>query len=179
MKGERPDTVPDRPEDPARRKFFVAMATGAAGAIAAVLGVTLTRFVLAPLASRVARGRVRLDLGPAEAFDATREGKAGPREVVVDRAVEDAYMTRRVKERILVVRDAGAPGGLRALSPTCSHLGCGVSWSAERNAFLCPCHGGVYAADGKVLDGPPPRPLGRLPLVVEGGRVRVDVEKLA
>ena len=178
MRGERPDIVPDRPEDPARRRLFVAVATGAAGAIAAALGVTVTRFLLAPIAGR-ARGRVRLDLGPAEAFDQTREGKAGPREVVVDRVVEDAYMSRRVKERILVVRDQGAPGGLGALSPTCSHLGCGVSWSAERNAFLCPCHGGVYAADGKVLDGPPPRPLGRLPLVVEGGRVRVDVERLA
>ncbi len=156
----------DRPEDPARRRLFVFIAGGAAGTIAATLSAVLARFVAAPIAATASR-RVRLDLGPASAFDATREGTAGPREIVLDRVVEDAYMTRRVRERVLVVRDAAAPGGLAALSPTCSHLGCGVSWSAE------------YAADGKVLAGPPPRPLGRLPLVVEGGRVRVDVEKLA
>jgi Rieske Fe-S protein len=179
MKDERPGDAADRPEDPARRKLFASVAAGAGVAIAGALGAPLVRFVLAPLAGRASRARVRLDLGPASAFDATREGKAGPHEVILDRALEDAYMTRRVKERVLIVRDAGAPSGLAALSPTCSHLGCGVAWSAERNAFLCPCHGGVYAADGKVLGGPPPRPLGRLPLVVEGGRVRVDVEKLA
>src|SRR5258706_3992398 len=178
MRGERPVDAADRPEDPARRRLFVFIAGGAAGTIAATLSAVLARFVAAPIAATASR-RVRLDLGPASAFDATREGTAGPREIVLDRVVEDAYMTRRVRERVLVVRDAAAPGGLAALSPTCSHLGCGVSWSAERKAFLCPCHGGVYAADGKVLPGPPPRPLGRLPLVVEGGRVRVDVEKLA
>jgi Rieske Fe-S protein len=178
MKDERPGEAADRLEDPLRRKLFVSVALGAGGAIVVALGGTLARFVLAPLAGR-AETRVRLDLGPATAFDATREGKTGPQEVVVDRTVEDGYMSRRTKERILLVRDAGAPAGLAALSPTCSHLGCGVSWSVERKAFLCPCHGGVYAADGTVLAGPPPRPLTRLPLVVEGGRVSVDMEKLA
>jgi Rieske Fe-S protein len=30
---------------------------------------------------------------------------------------------------------------------------------AKEKKFKCPCHGGVYAADGRVLAGPPPRPL--------------------
>ena len=77
----------------------------------------------------------------------------------MERTVEDGYMTRRVKERFAIVRDTGAAAGLVALSTTCSHLGCGVSWNAARNAFLCPCHGGVYGPEGAVLVGPPPKPL--------------------
>lgn len=177
MSEARPEGEADRPEDPARRRLFLSAALGAGGLITAALGASFARFLLGPLAGRAAGNRGRMDLGPASTFDATREGKAGPQEVVLTRTVEDGYMRRAVKERVLVVRDAGTPAGLAALSPVCSHLGCGVAWSAERNAFLCPCHGGVYAADGHVLAGPPPKPLTRLPLVVEGGRVRVDVER--
>ena len=77
-----------------------------------------------------------------------------------------------------MVPDGGAPSGIAVLSVTCTHLGCGVSWNAARQAFLCPCHGGVYAADGRVLAGPPPRPLARIPFAVEGGRVRLDLSRL-
>jgi Rieske Fe-S protein len=34
-----------------------------------------------------------------------------------------------------------------------------VNWSDESDAFLCPCHDAKFSKDGKVLDGPPPRPL--------------------
>jgi Rieske Fe-S protein len=88
-------------------------------------------------------------------------------------------MTRKGKERVYVVADASAPSGLAVLDTTCTHLGCGVSWNAERKAFLCPCHGGMYDAAGRVIGGPPPRPLARLPFKVEGGRVSRDASALA
>jgi menaquinol-cytochrome c reductase iron-sulfur subunit len=43
----------------------------------------------------------------------------------------------------------------------CAHLGCPVSWFPESGLFLCPCHGGVYYADGSRAAGPPPRGLFR------------------
>ena len=33
-----------------------------------------------------------------------------------------------------------ADGGFRALSRTCTHLGCTVPWVAKENKFICPCH---------------------------------------
>jgi len=51
-----------------------------------------------------------------------------------------------------------------ALSPVCTHLGCIVNWNRHKDRFLCPCHGGQYDMNGSVVDGPPPSPLGRLPL---------------
>ena len=48
---------------------------------------------------------------------------------------------------------------VRALSAICTHLGCIVRWHPGRREFICPCHGGTYNYAGKVLSGPPPRPL--------------------
>jgi menaquinol-cytochrome c reductase iron-sulfur subunit len=41
----------------------------------------------------------------------------------------------------------------------CAHLGCPVSWFPQSGLFMCPCHGGVYHADGSRASGPPPRGL--------------------
>lgn len=162
----------------ATRRTFLLAAIGTAVAAATSVSGAVLAFVLGPLRRRAPQEPVLLDVGPVSAFEALRAGAPRPEEILVERTVEDGYMTRRVKERFVVVRDARAPSGLAALATTCSHLGCGVSWDQGRNAFLCPCHGGVYGPDGAVLAGPPPRPLTRLPLVVEGGRVRLDASAL-
>jgi Rieske Fe-S protein len=41
----------------------------------------------------------------------------------------------------------------------CAHLGCPVRWFPQSQLFMCPCHGGVYYADGSRASGPPPRDL--------------------
>jgi len=45
------------------------------------------------------------------------------------------------------------------LAVNCAHLGCPVEWFQESGLFMCPCHGGVYYADGERASGPPPRGL--------------------
>jgi menaquinol-cytochrome c reductase iron-sulfur subunit len=160
-----------------RRMFTLAAIGTALATVSSVSGAVLA-FVLAPLRRRAPQEPVLLDVGPASAFESLGAGASGPEEILVEHAVEDGYMTRRVKERFAIVRDTSAASGLVALGTTCSHLGCGVSWNAARNAFLCPCHGGVYGSDGAVLAGPPPKPLTRLPLVVSGGRLQLDAAAL-
>ena len=158
---------------PSRRAFTLTALAAGAAAFASVAGAALS-FALSPLVRRAPAAGAALDLGAAKDFDAVAGGALGAAEVVVERKVEDGYMTRKVKERLAVVKDASSPSGLSAVSTTCTHLGCGVAWNAEKKVFLCPCHGGVYGADGRVLAGPPPRPLAKVPLVVAGGRVTVD-----
>jgi quinol---cytochrome c reductase iron-sulfur subunit, bacillus type len=41
----------------------------------------------------------------------------------------------------------------------CAHLGCPVRWFPQSELFMCPCHGGVYYADGSRASGPPERGL--------------------
>ncbi len=67
--------------------------------------------------------------------------------------------------------------GVAAFSAICTHLGCTVSeWLADKKAFLCPCHKGIYDPrhGARVIGGPPPRPLPMLPVKVEGGKVVAD-----
>jgi len=60
-----------------------------------------------------------------------------------------------------VIRKSEDPKDLLILNSRCTHLGCTVNWKDEANAFLCPCHDAKFDATGKVLGGPPPRPLDR------------------
>jgi cytochrome b6-f complex iron-sulfur subunit len=66
-------------------------------------------------------------------------------------------------------RLAGRPGLLirtpsgdyRAFSAECTHMNCTVRFLPTMEQILCPCHGGFYDLNGRVLGGPPPAPLKR------------------
>jgi len=56
-----------------------------------------------------------------------------------------------------------------AYSQKCTHLGCPVLYRQESRKLYCPCHEGYFSAeDGKVLAGPPPRPLPRIEVRRQG-----------
>ena len=63
-------------------------------------------------------------------------------------------------------------GQLVAFSQKCTHLSCAVYYAAARDRLECPCHEGYFSPDdGRVLQGPPPRPLPRITLEVRGDDV--------
>lgn len=66
-------------------------------------------------------------------------------------------------------------GNFKAFSLVCSHLACTVVWNREKKEFSCPCHDGLFDAEGNVLSGPPPSPLERWKVEVEGEKVVVGV----
>lgn len=66
-----------------------------------------------------------------------------------------------------------APGVFVAFSAICTHLGCIIRWLPDKGEFLCPCHAGRYASDGKVLGGPPPKPLQTIPVALSGDNLLV------
>jgi glycine/D-amino acid oxidase-like deaminating enzyme/nitrite reductase/ring-hydroxylating ferredoxin subunit len=81
----------------------------------------------------------RLASPDAESLDALAPGEGGI--VVVDGDRSAAY------------RDED--GTVHVLSPTCTHLGCLVSWNRAERSWDCPCHGSRFdAIDGHVLQGP-------------------------
>jgi cytochrome b6-f complex iron-sulfur subunit len=48
---------------------------------------------------------------------------------------------------------------LHAFSAKCTHEGCTVSYLPGQSVIWCPCHDGRFDLEGRVLSGPPPRPL--------------------
>jgi Rieske Fe-S protein len=52
-----------------------------------------------------------------------------------------------------------------AYSQKCTHLSCAVYYAREHDRLECPCHEGFFSVrDGRVLQGPPQRPLPRVVL---------------
>jgi cytochrome b6-f complex iron-sulfur subunit len=63
--------------------------------------------------------------------------------------------------------------GFVVLSLVCTHLGCIVKWSSEKQAFHCPCHAGTFDENGLVTGGPPPAPLEKLAFKQAGSKIIV------
>lgn len=92
--------------------------------------------------------------------------------VLADRHADGWYETR--KETVVYLDRDG--DGYRAFSAICSHLGCRVSWNTDARQFHCPCHGGVYDREGRVVSGPPPQPLARVNVRVNPQTSDIEVE---
>jgi glycine/D-amino acid oxidase-like deaminating enzyme/nitrite reductase/ring-hydroxylating ferredoxin subunit len=66
-------------------------------------------------------------------------------------------IVRHQGETVAAYRDED--GAVAAVSATCTHLWCQVSWNAAERSWDCPCHGSRFATDGSVLEGPAVKPL--------------------
>ena len=65
-------------------------------------------------------------------------------------------------------------GGWAAYEQKCTHLSCAVYYQPSVDKIECPCHHGYFdARTGAVLQGPPPRPLPRLEVVMRGDEIFV------
>jgi Rieske Fe-S protein len=63
-------------------------------------------------------------------------------------------------------------GGVVAFSQVCTHLSCAVIPKVDEGVFLCPCHAGYFdLRSGNNISGPPPRPLARIVLEIDGDDV--------
>lgn len=60
----------------------------------------------------------------------------------------------------------------------CAHLGCPVRWFPQSQLFMCPCHGGVYYADGSRAAGPPERGLFTYNWKVVAGELQIDAGQM-
>ena len=103
-------------------------------------------------------------------------GPATPREVEVAGLGEIAvgeskiFQYPRSTDPCILIRPAA--DRYLAYSRFCTHLQCVVFYRPAQNGFECPCHHGFFsAADGSVLDGPPPRPLPRIRLEQRDGKL--------
>jgi menaquinol-cytochrome c reductase iron-sulfur subunit len=133
----------------------------------------LTSLIMGTLAASVGKyllGTPHQEENPwADAGDISNLQAGSPQEITFERIRVDGWRARNEKASAWVILDNER--NLTAFSPLCTHLGCAYSWQAQKKAFLCPCHGSVFSAKGKVLAGPAGRPLDRYTVKVEGTRL--------
>lgn len=155
------------PQPEAGRRRFL---SGAITAIHAAIGATLA-FILGGAAASPAFGTRRTDWWPAIGLGALPADEPTPVTIRVTRA--DGYAQVVDRQVVFLVKTGDTE--VTALSSTCTHLGCRVSWDATEQTLKCPCHGGVFDRTGAVTAGPPPAPLATLATRLEGDQVLVQL----
>lgn len=151
-----------------RRRFLERLAIVTGGFLTTAIGVPLIGAVVAPGLRR--ESPQWIPIGAAGEF-----APGQPRLVTFSVAKTDGYLRTTVARAVWVYRPS--EDGLVVYNARCTHLGCLVNYQAPSQALSCPCHGGVFAlGDGRVLDGPPPRPLDQLAHQVDGGQLTVQYQ---
>lgn len=153
-----------------RRRFLSRLSLALAGLAGAVVSVPIVAYLLSPLLNPVRQ--VWRSVGRVDSFQigntvevAFQEPSSVP--WAGQTALTAAWLRRESQDQFT------------AFAIYCTHLGCPVSWRATAELFLCPCHGGVYYADGRVAGGPPPRPLVRYDVRIQDGEVQLLTRPLS
>jgi Rieske Fe-S protein len=181
----QPAPAPAEPALPAytRSRFLEASTLGVGAAIGAVVTLPVVGFMVLPAFTDVEEDEA--DLGPIENFP---EG-----EYVIATYLANPGIGE-VTRRTAFIRnngqtDAGEPS-FTILYSRCVHLGCPVQPNGPideearqelengvelrpvlAQSFGCPCHGGLYDAEGNRQAGPPVRSMDRYTFSIKGDRL--------
>lgn len=166
-------------EELSRRSFFLRALAGIAAAFTAAVAIPVIGFGTAPgwtakAGLRLTSNAVTPALRPSGWSSAGKldDFKVGePRFIALTRDVVDGWVKSQEEVACYVIRTGDAQAV--AFDHHCTHLGCPLAWSAGAGKFLCPCHGGAFDATGKVVAGPPPRPMLRYETKIESGEIMV------
>lgn len=143
-----------------RRDFMKTVIAGISGVIGAAIGLPAIAYVVGPALTKAADTWIRLgavskvELGNPTLFKTIIETQTG-------------WINAEEEFSAYVLTENGQD--FVAISNVCTHLGCRVRWIPDEEGFYCPCHNGVFAKDGTVISGPPPRPLDKFESKVEDG----------
>ncbi|MDH3402691.1 MAG: ubiquinol-cytochrome c reductase iron-sulfur subunit [Acidobacteriota bacterium] len=126
--------------DAARRKLLTWLLNSSFGALAATVLYPVARFVSPPEIPEADTNLVEAGLSndPELVEKGFKILRFGNDPVILLRTEADEY---------------------RAFAGTCTHLDCIVEFHRTENVIWCNCHNGEYDTQGKVVGGPPPRPL--------------------
>ncbi|MGH9355186.1 MAG: ubiquinol-cytochrome c reductase iron-sulfur subunit [Terriglobia bacterium] len=162
--GPEPDARQPESGEMLRRAFLGGICVAMGGWAAAIVGIPIIGFLVAPLFKHPQRlwrpvGAVsKFKIG--DTVEVTYEDTSAlPWAGLTGKTA--AWLRRQSEQEFI------------AFSVNCAHLGCPVRWVATAQLFMCPCHGGVYYANGDVAAGPPPRPLARYPVRVHRDQVEI------
>lgn len=82
-------------------------------------------------------------------------------------ASEAVFVWRKTDDEIVV------------FSRKCTDLACPLNYDSGSSCYFCPCHGGIFAQDGTVMAGPPPRPMRRYAARLRDGVLEIDLASLS
>ncbi len=152
------------------RRDFVTRISAAVGAfITVVIGLPALDYLIAP-ALKSTTTDTWIPLGKLDSFEV---GK--PTLSTFTRTIANGWEQTVISYGVFVYRKSQTE--VVAFSNVCTHLGCRVNWQADKQEYICPCHDGHFSIDGKVVSGPPPRPLDTYVTKVSGGVLSIHLQE--
>ena len=151
-------------EQVSRRDFMKTAIAAIGGIIGAAIGLPVIPYIIGPAQQNEDEGWIQLgsiskvEMNVPTLFKMTLETQTG-------------WVSSEEEFSVYVLTENGQDYSV--MSNVCTHLGCRVRWIPEEGEFFCPCHNAVFAKDGSVVDGPPPRPLDKFDYKVEDGVIFV------
>ena len=153
-----------------RRTFLMNVGIGLNVVVALAIAAPVVAYVLGPVIKR------RTYLAWVDVGD-TAQFTEGQTSLITYRNPFNTMWDGLTADIPAYVRPEG-DGKFTVFAINCAHLGCPVRWFSESQLFMCPCHGGVYYADGSRAAGPPERGLFTYPTKVEKGRLMIDAGQM-
>jgi ubiquinol-cytochrome c reductase iron-sulfur subunit len=166
----------DKPE-PTRRDFLY-IATGAVGAVGAVLTAWPLVDQMNPDQAALALATIEVDISsltPGMSMVVKWQGKPVVVRNRTDKEIEEAKAVALGDLKDPIARNANLPSGAPATDENrtakgkeniliqveiCTHLGCvPLGQQGEYGGWFCPCHGSQYDTAGRIRKGPAPENL--------------------
>jgi Rieske Fe-S protein len=166
----QPHSQPD-PKEISRRTLLMKIGIALNAVVGLAIATPVVAYVLGPVLKRKDAYLTWISLGNTSQFpvgQTTLVNFRNPYSNSWDGATANvpAYVRRTSQSEFTV------------FAINCAHLGCPVRWFKESQLFMCPCHGGVYYADGSRASGPPERGLFTYNAKIEGGNLMIDAGQL-
>ena len=143
-----------QPTQPGRRTFLSTVTYGLGAVAGAMVGIPFVGYLFGTRSGQIEW----VTLGPIKDFPPNQT-----RQVTFDNPLRQPWDGIVGRTSVFVRNEGFANEGKQpqflVLAANCAHLGCPVEWFQESGLFMCPCHGGVYFANGERASGPPPRGL--------------------
>jgi Rieske Fe-S protein len=154
-------------ESMSRRKAFAVAGQALGGVAGVAVALPAIGFAFAPVFHRSRSSWERV--GPLDYFS---QDSYRPVIITITHGIGEAGKTTAyIRQGSPDLKED--PNTYIAISTRCAHLGCPVRFVQAAGNFICPCHGGVYDFQGKVIAGPPVRPLDRFQTRVRSNQVEL------
>jgi menaquinol-cytochrome c reductase iron-sulfur subunit len=158
--------------DVSRRQAVLNIAMLFNGAVGVLLAIPIVRYIFSP----VSRGRKPgyeswVSLGSVDQFP------SGQTRLATYRHPSANASDGETADLPCWVRNIDG-NRFQVFAINCAHLGCPVRWFPQSELFMCPCHGGVYYADGARASGPPERGLFEYAFRIDGGKLLIQAGEL-
>ena len=152
-----------------RRKLLTNLLYAGGAVFSSIVAIPAFLSALSPAIRRGEREAWR-SVGKLDAFAV---GQVQPAVVEVRR--EDWSRTLERKTVYVWRREGEEPV---VYSRNCTDLSCPVVYDRGSQCFFCPCHGGIFAKDGRPMAGPPQVPLYRYANRVRDGVLEIDLRSV-